>query len=265
MRCMRVGRMFCMKDNNEAGKQNNHLNEDPSKTSYGYKGNRIIKDNQKENLHFGENSVAGRSEVKEEEIFGEYGREYVYKTDMILVPVITIDEIMKSRYQSYGVIGFWGAIAAGFYSYDYKIVTMVFCFLASSPIVYLYRTRQIMMNKILEIQLIQNKQEVVLRTAYKTIEAKIEAIKAKGDFLGILGRCKDKFIASKDPNFEMPADDIMETLGETMILAVTALDGSVHRLVIDMDYMLYRVDNFYLLSDILMANTGEVTKYVYSI
>ena len=224
------------------------VNDEQSRTSNGY-----VK------------KVAEACPVQSEEVDFERDlrsdKYYVFSSRVVVQPTLSIEQIMGSRRSSYMLTGLYFSLGAAAYVYDYQFVTAGLCFLAAGPITYLYKMKRVMLNKILEVELKEDRKSVILRTAFKTVHAKIADIKPKGEYMRVLAKSKPFFFATKHPQFE-PPEQIEMTLGDTLFLEVKSEDGRVQRMAFDLDYLLYQVDNFDLLADIFLGDEQEVGKYL---
>lgn len=202
--------------------------------------------------------------AKDEAVLFKKNKNYSFSRFEIFRPVLPLDSIVGSRTFSKMQAGLWVSLAfvsswAGWY-----ILGGVFCFMAAGPIVYLRRSHNILKNRIMLITLsdpatwTNNQISLTLTTPFSKIETSVGKLKPNGEYVTILEKARADFERVNSPDFEPPTGEVPP--GVPLFVDIDQ-GGKPQQKMIDLDYLLYRVENFDLLVDVLRGETVEVAKY----
>lgn len=190
----------------------------------------------------------------------KYEKDYELRTFEVLESVLPISDITKHRKGSLLVAGLWISLAATAYYYGYPVVAGGLCFMAAGPIMFFRRSKTALKDKVLGITLLPDMKNVLLHTAFYTQRVSIDQIKPLGDFISMFETARPKFEMVKSPEFNPPTEIVPS--GYLLFFGVQdPQTGQLKKMLVDLDHLLYRVDNFDLLVDILTGQHAEVYKY----
>lgn len=176
----------------------------------------------------------------------------------VMSPVLPISSIVASRRSFYIVLGIFLSIATVFYYTGHPYICFFFCFLATSPLTYIRQSKRVLSNKILQVKLHADMKTVDLTTAYKSMTVRIGDIKPGKHAVENLGKARQSFEDFKLNDFKMP--DGPMALGLPLFVKVPC-EGKQMELVIDLDHVLFRIDNFDIFADIMTGNEDIVNDY----
>lgn len=204
--------------------------------------------------------------AKSEAILFKRDKNYTFNRLDIFRPVLPLESIVGSRTFSKIQAGVWIGLGFGAAWTGWYLVAGVFCFLAAGPIAYLAKSRSILKNRVMLLTLSdpttwkENQIKLTLTTPFKKIETEIGNIKPWGEYVPILEKARPDFEKVNSPDFEPPSGEVPP--GVPLFIEIEDGKGKKDKKMLDLDYLLYRVENFDLLVDVLRGETAEVRKYM---
>jgi hypothetical protein len=201
-----------------------------------------------------EYAIPGEKLITEQPIL----KELTFPSYFIMNPMLPISSIVAGRRSFYILLGIFTSIATAFYYTGHPYICGIFCFLAASPLTYIRQSRKVLLNKILQVKLHEDMKRVDLTTAYKTYTTNISDIKLGKNAIRNMAEGRAKFEEVKRPDFLVPDSSV--PLGLPLFVKIP-IASKQQEMVIDLDHLLFRIDNFDLFSDIMNGNEAAVTEY----
>ena len=202
--------------------------------------------------------------AKDEAVLFKKNKNYSFSRFDIFRPVLPLESIVGSRTFSKIQAGIWLGLAVASSWTGWYILGGVFCFIAAGPIVYLRRSHKILKNRVMLITLSdpstwkKDQINLTLTTPFRKIETSLGKIKPVGEYVPILEKSRPDFERVNSPDFEPPTGEVAP--GVPLFIEIDQ-DGKPVQKMLDLDYLLYRAENFDLLVDVLRGETAEVLKY----
>lgn len=198
-----------------------------------------------------------------------------YRFSSRLVYQTTADSVVVSRFSNLFLLssGFHVAAAYTCLYYDHPYVTAFFCLLAVKSFANMLHSRAIKDWLVYSIKLSQDRQSVTIKTMKNTYETPLSDLKVLNPELkDVLRAChstleRAKIIKSKELSpeqkeaFEKHCKENKATIG--LEVPESSSSTKPKTLSLFIDPLIAEIDNFNLLSDILLKDTEELAKYHY--
>lgn len=194
-----------------------------------------------------------------------FDRDYKVRTPQIFRPLLSIDQIMTGRKATQIACGIYMSACISFFYFGYPIVGGVFAFLASGPVVFLRNTKKALSKKILRIDLLPDQISVKVSTAFDSFVVPINGIKPAGDFITLLQEHRDKFEETKKPDFKPSQTE--QPLSQSIFIDFEGVTSSTNskvqptKMALELDPLLYGIDNYDLFVDTITGKSEQVQKY----